>query len=145
MNATAMAAGAIVLGVAAGVLGGMFGIGGGLILVPALILAFGLDPTSATGTSLVAQLLPVGLLGTIAYWRSGKAQVGTGLWIAAGLTVGVLIGARINLSLPQAHVKRAYGLFLLIVAAYFLFAPEGVKPRQPAAAPPLAMPDDPAR
>ncbi len=62
------------LGVGAGVVGGMFGIGGGLIIVPALVLAFGFDQKTATGTSLLAQLLPVAFLAVREFWRRGRGR-----------------------------------------------------------------------
>ena len=66
------------VGLGAGVVGGMFGIGGGLIIVPALMLGFGLDQKTATGTSLMAQLLPVAVLAVIEYWRRGEIRVELG-------------------------------------------------------------------
>jgi uncharacterized membrane protein YfcA len=109
------------LGVAAGVIGGMFGIGGGLIMVPALILLFGYDTKTASGTSLFAQLLPVGLFGVYEYWRRGEVQVVAGLWVALGLLLGVVIGAMITGRLSGGEVRRAYGIFLILVGIYFLF------------------------
>src|SRR5271156_6298539 len=88
------------LGLGAGVVGGMFGIGGGLIIVPALILAFGFDQKTATGTSLLAQLLPVGILAVRAYWVRGEVDVARGLGIACGLVFGTLIGAMVTGLLP---------------------------------------------
>lgn len=110
----------LLLGLAAGTIGGMFGIGGGLIMVPALILLFGLDLKTATGTSLFAQLLPVGLLGVLEYYRRGEVQIVSGLWIAVGILFGVLIGAKLTGLLPASEVKRAYGVFLIAVGIYFL-------------------------
>ncbi|MFO0958624.1 MAG: sulfite exporter TauE/SafE family protein [Isosphaeraceae bacterium] len=136
--------GMVLLGLVAGVIGGMFGIGGGLIMVPALILLFNIDPKTATGTSLLAQLLPVGVLGVREYWRRGQVAVGPGLWIAAGLLFGVLIGSMLTGKMDAVTMKRSYGLFLLAVGAYFLLAPEGAakfrKPTPPASADAKAQP-----
>lgn len=122
-------AGMIALGLFAGVIGGMFGIGGGLIMVPALVLIFGFDTKMATGTSLLAQLLPVGILGVREYWRRGEIAIGPGLWIALGLLGGVLLGAMLTGLMNPATMKRSYGAFLVLVGAYFLLAPQGVKPK----------------
>jgi uncharacterized membrane protein YfcA len=111
----------LTLGLVAGTIGGMFGIGGGLIMVPALILIFGLDLKTATGTSLFAQLLPVGVLGVLEYWRRGEVQVGAGLWIALGILFGALLGAKLTGVVPGGDMKRLYGLFLVAVGIYFLF------------------------
>ena len=133
----------VCLGFLAGVLGGMFGIGGGLIIVPALILIFTLDPKTASGTSLMAQLPPVALLAVLEYGRRGQLQVGTGLWIAVGLTVGGLCGALLTGYLSGPSMKRLYGVFLLVVGIYFLLAPQGVKPKpRPAPMPELTSPAD---
>jgi uncharacterized membrane protein YfcA len=110
------------LGVAAGVLGGLFGIGGGLVIVPVLVLALGLDQKTATGTSLFALLWPVGALGVLEYWRRGEARIGLGAWIAVGLLLGILIGARLTRPMSADLLKRAYGVFLLAVGLYYLFA-----------------------
>ena len=91
------------LGLGAGVVGGMFGIGGGLIIVPALILAFGFDQKTATGTSLMAQLLPVAILAVLEFWRRDQVDVPKGLGIAAGLVFGTLIGALITGILPAGN------------------------------------------
>ncbi len=109
------------LGLGAGVVGGMFGIGGGLIIVPALILAVGLDQKTALGTSMLAQLLPVGLLAVLEYHRRGEVDFPRGFAIAGGLVVGTLIGATLTGLIQPAAMKRAYGAFLVIVGLYFLF------------------------
>lgn len=118
----------IAVGLGAGVVGGMFGIGGGLIIVPALMLAFGLDQKTATGTSLLAQLLPVAVLAVIEYGRRGEIRVSWGLAIAVGLVFGTVLGAKLAGLLKPADMKRLYGVFLVAVGIYFLFG-ETVKPR----------------
>jgi hypothetical protein len=116
------------VGLGAGIVGGMFGIGGGLIIVPALMLGFGIDQKTATGTSLLAQLLPVAVLAVIEYGRRGEIRVSWGLAIAAGLVFGTLIGAKLTGLLKPADMKRLYGVFLVGVGVYFLFGGT-VKPR----------------
>lgn len=110
----------LALGLAAGVLSGLFGIGGGLVIVPGLVILFGLDQKTATGTSLLALLMPVGLLAVIDYYRRDKLQVSYGLWIAPGLFVGALIGSRLTVGLSDQALKRVYAGFLVIVAAYYV-------------------------
>ena len=110
-----------VIGLAAGVIGGMFGIGGGLIIVPALILMFGVDQKTATGTSLLAQLLPVAILAVWEYKKRGEIEVSWGLAIAAGLVFGTLIGAKLTGLLSPTSMKRLYGVFLVVVGVYFLY------------------------
>jgi len=120
----------LLLGLVAGVLGGMFGIGGGLVIVPALVLAFGLDMKTATGTSLFALIWPVGLLGVVEFWRHGKLRADYGGWIALGLFLGAYFGARITIALPVSTLKRVYGVFLVVAGVYYLWQPIA-KPRAP--------------
>ena len=103
------------VGLCAGVLSGIFGIGGGLIIVPALVLLGGWTTSEAAGTSLAALLLPVGLLGSYVYWRAGHVNVVAAVILAGGLFVGAAIGARIGLAAPPAIVQRSLGVLLLVV------------------------------
>jgi uncharacterized membrane protein YfcA len=107
----------LVIGLAAGILAGLFGIGGGVVIVPALILLASFKPQTATGTSLAALLLPVGALGAWQYWQSGDVRIRAALWIALGLLVGAWVGARIGVPLPPRVMQRAFAVFLVVVAA----------------------------
>jgi uncharacterized membrane protein YfcA len=120
-------------GFLAGVLSGMFGIGGGLVIVPALVVVLGMSIKSATATSLFALMWPVGLLGVIAYWREGYVDARAGLWIAIGLFLGAYLGARVTLALPATAVRRGYAVFLLVAGTYLLWTnlPEPATVRQP--------------
>jgi uncharacterized protein len=110
----------LILGVAAGVLSGMFGIGGGVIIVPALILLFGFDQLQANGTSLAALLMPVSIFAVWQYYRAGKLQIPVAAWIALGLIFGGFVGAELAISLPSATLKQLYGFFLLYAAWRFI-------------------------
>ncbi|HZT97839.1 MAG TPA: TSUP family transporter, partial [Chloroflexota bacterium] len=83
----------LLIGLVAGVAGGMFGIGGGAIMVPAMVIIVGLGQKLSTGTSLAAQILPIGILGAIVYYKNGNLNIKYALLIAAGLLVGNLFGA----------------------------------------------------
>ena len=115
-----MIASVLALGFVAGVLSGMFGIGGGLVIVPALVIMFQMPIKTATGTSLFALMWPVGLLGVMAYWREGHLNPRFGAVIAVGLFFGAYLGAKLTLALPPSTIKRAYAVFLLVVGTYFL-------------------------
>jgi uncharacterized protein len=110
----------LALGLTAGVLSGMFGIGGGLLIVPVLVLGFGLSQKAATGTSLLALLMPVGLLGVLEYWRRQEVRLDYGLLIALGLFAGAYFGAKLTEYVTDRTMKRIYAVFLLVVAAYYL-------------------------
>ncbi|HKI19104.1 MAG TPA: sulfite exporter TauE/SafE family protein [Isosphaeraceae bacterium] len=122
----------IVLGLAAGVLSGLFGIGGGLVIVPALVLMFGFGIKTAVGTSLFVILLPTGLLGVLEYYKNGEMKIAAGLWIAFGVFCGAYFGAVMAGAVPAITMRRLYAVFLLVVATYFLVAPERVTKRAPA-------------
>jgi uncharacterized membrane protein YfcA len=106
----------IVIGLGAGVLAGMFGIGGGVVIVPALILIAKLTPQMATGTSLASLLLPVGALGAWAYYKEGHVRVVPALLIGLGLFFGAYAGARIAQNMSALALKRSFSVFLVLVA-----------------------------
>jgi len=109
------------IGLLAGIMAGMFGIGGGNIIVPLLTLALHYPPKRAIATSLGAILLPFGLPGVIFYYNRGTLDLSAAAWIALGLFMGTVFGARVTIRLPSATVKLLYGIFLLFVAARFFF------------------------
>jgi uncharacterized protein len=107
---------ALVLGLVAGVLSGVFGIGGGVVIVPGLVLLLGFGQKTATGTSLLALILPVGALALWSYARAGHVDVRAGLLIAAGVFVGSLFGARFALGQSEALLRRLFAVLLLALA-----------------------------
>lgn len=106
----------ILIGVAAGVLAGLFGIGGGVVIVPALLYFARMTPLTATGTSLGALLLPVGALGAWEYYRTGNLDVRAAMLLALGLFLGAFFGARFAQTLTPIVLKRAFAVFLVLVA-----------------------------
>lgn len=106
----------ILIGVGAGVLSGLFGIGGGVVIVPALLYVARMSQITATGTSLGALLLPVGALGAWEYYRTGDLDVRAALMIAIGLFFGAFFGAKLAHLLTAVQLKRAFAVFLVLVA-----------------------------
>lgn len=106
----------ILIGLAAGVLSGLFGIGGGVVIVPALLLLARMAPLSATGTSIGALLLPVGALGAWEYYRKGHLDLRVALLLAVGMFFGAFFGARLAQMLTPVMLKRAFAVFLVLVA-----------------------------
>jgi uncharacterized membrane protein YfcA len=111
----------IVIGLLAGLLAGLFGIGGGLLIVPALVLAARMPIQVATGTSLGALLLPAGLLGALVYYRAGNLDVRAALFIALGLLVGAWLGAQLAQEIKAPTLTRMFAVFLVIVAVRMWF------------------------
>lgn len=113
----------ITIGFAAGIAGGLFGIGGGAIMVPAMVLLLGMGQKFSTGTSIIAQVLPIGILGAIVYYRNGNASIKQGALLAAGLLVGFLLGAWYanRATVSDQFMKKLYGVFLFVIGARYLF------------------------
>ncbi|HTC01657.1 MAG TPA: sulfite exporter TauE/SafE family protein [Ferruginibacter sp.] len=111
----------ILIGVASGMLSGFVGVGGGLIIVPALVLFLEFSQKMAQGTSLAILLLPVGILAVMEYYKHGYIDIRIALIISAGFVVGGFVGSRIALVLPQDIIKKVFAIFMLIVAMKMLF------------------------
>ncbi len=114
-------AGLLLLGTLAGVFAGMFGIGGGLIIVPALALLYGMKQHAAVGTSLGALLLPVGALSAWVYWKNGNVNIKYSVLLAAGLLVGAFLGAKLVEPVSDLTLRRMFGAFLLLVSVRMLW------------------------
>lgn len=112
----------LLIGLVAGVAGGMFGIGGGAIMVPAMVMLIGLDQKFATGTSVAAQILPIGILAAIVYYQKGNLNIKYAVIIAVGLIVGNLFGALFANQpfISSEMMKKLYGIFLLLIALRYL-------------------------
>ncbi len=104
------------IGLAGGLLSGMFGIGGGIIIVPALIYFMQYSQQKAQGTSLAALLLPVGILGFWNYYQKGQADFKLGALVAAGLFVGAFFGSKIATQVNDAILRKCFAVFLVAVA-----------------------------
>jgi len=111
----------IFIGLAAGLVSGLFGVGGGLVIVPCLVFIVGIKLHTAIGTSLGALLLPVGLLGVMEYYKSNNVDVRVALLVASGLFVGAYFGAKIVQPLSPLILKRIYAGFLFFVAFKMAF------------------------
>lgn len=114
----------LLLGVFAGISAGVFGIGGGIILVPALVLVLKYPQATANGTSLVALLLPVGIFGVLEYYKASKItgeNIRLGILIALGMFVGTYLGARLAVHVPVKLLTKIFSVFLLTVALKMFF------------------------
>ena len=113
----------LIIGFVAGIAGGLFGLGGGAIMVPAMVLLLGMSQRLSTGTSIIAQIFPIGILAAIVYYREGNANIKLGIILAVGLVAGNLLGALFanHSFVSDELMKKLYGLFLLTIGARYLF------------------------
>lgn len=114
-------AGLLMLGICAGYLGGLAGIGGGMVIVPALVFFFGLSQHQAQGTSLALMLPPIGLLATWQYYKYGLVEGKIALFVIIGYLIGNFLGGRLAVELPDGILKRIFGLLMLLAALKMLF------------------------
>jgi uncharacterized membrane protein YfcA len=108
----------LLIGLFAGVASGLFGIGGGILIVPALTFLAGFSQGKATGTSLAVLLPPVGLLAVWEYYRHGNVDLKAGLFVALGLVLGAWLGAMGANKMGDAWLKMAFGLFVTGMGLY---------------------------
>ncbi len=112
----------IFVGLLAGILGGMFGIGGATIVIPALVYFFGFTQHQAQGTTLAMLVPPIGILAVWRYWQAGNVKVGIAGLLCIGFLFGALIGANFIQNIPDVTLKRMFGVFLAIVAVKMIFS-----------------------
>lgn len=118
-----MEIGILIVGILAGVMSGLFGIGGGIVMVPTLIAIFGMNMLDANATSLAAMLLPVGIFGVINYYKAGYINLKDSLWIALGLFGGSFFGAELAVTLDVNLLAKLYAAYLLWIAVGYFDIP----------------------
>lgn len=106
----------IILGLVAGIFGGMFGIGGGTILIPAMVYLFGLTQHQAQGTTLAIMVPPIGLLAALRYWQAGNVKLSMAIFICLGFFIGGLLGADLVQRISDPLLKRLFGIYLLFIS-----------------------------
>lgn len=111
----------ILVGIAAGMLSGLVGIGGGIIIVPALVYFLAFSQKMAQGTSLGILLLPIGILGVLQYYKEGYIDLKVVLIISLAFLVGSYFGSKIALRMPNELVKKIFAIFMILIAIKILF------------------------
>ncbi len=111
----------VFLGFLAGGLSGFFGIGGGILMVPALVYFYGFTQHLAQGTSLAVMLLPVGLPGVLNYYRDGNVDLRVAACLVAGFLVGVTVSSSLVGQIPADALRRGFGVLLLITSIKMMF------------------------
>lgn len=110
----------ILIGLVAGFISGLIGIGGGVFIVPALVMLLGYSQKAAQGTSLGILLLPVGILAVYKYYQHGYLNPGSVLVMAGAFLVGSLLGSQLAMSWSDQLVKKAFAIILLIISLKML-------------------------
>lgn len=113
--------GLLLLGLAAGVLSSMVGIGGGLVIVPALVLLFAFSQKMAQGTSLALLLPPIGFFAVLNYYKAGYVDLKVAGLLAISFVIGSYLGSKIALGVPDALLKKVFAVFLGLVSIKYLF------------------------
>ncbi len=109
------------IGLVAGFLSGLVGIGGGVIIVPALVLFLGFSQKEAQGTSLGILLLPVGILAVVQYYKQGFLNVNFVLIVALSFIAGGFLGSKLALTLSDAKMKKVFAIIMMLIAIKMLF------------------------
>src|SRR5512147_2030694 len=110
-------AGYLALGLIAGILSGVVGIGGGVIIVPALVFFFDMTQHTAQGTTVAMLVLPVGILASWIYYKQGYVDLPVAGFLASGFFLGSMAGARIAVMLPAAALEKFFGIVIVLVGA----------------------------
>lgn len=111
----------VTIGIFGGVASGLFGVGGGIVIVPALIYWAGFSQHKATGTSLAVLLPPIGLAATLEYYRSGNVDIRAAMILAAAMFVGAWGGAFLANQMKGPHLRLIFGVFVLCVGVYLIY------------------------
>jgi len=110
----------IAIGIVTGAMAGMLGIGGAIIMIPALVFFLGFSQQMAQGTSLAVMLPPIGIIAAYNYYKAGQVNIKYALILAGCFLIGSYFGSKLALNLPQATLKKIFGVLLLLVAAKML-------------------------
>lgn len=111
----------LIIGLFTGVLGGLVGVGGGIILVPALVFFLGFSQLDAQGTSLALIMFPVGILGVIQYYKQGHVDFKIVVLLAIGFVLGSFLGSKISLNINQQIVRKIFACLMIFIAIKMLF------------------------
>ena len=111
----------LLTGLSAGILGGFIGVGGGIIIVPAMVVFLGMTQHQAQGTSLAMMLPPIGILAVWNYWKADAVDMRAAMILAAAFVVGGFLGSKFSLKLDPTKVKLIFGFFMLLVAVRMIF------------------------
>jgi uncharacterized membrane protein YfcA len=110
----------LAIGIVTGIMAGMLGIGGAIIMVPALVFIMGFSQHMAQGTSLAVMLPPIGIIAAFNYWKAGQVDLRFAIILAVAFIIGSYFGSKFALNLPQPVLRKIFGILLLVVAVKML-------------------------
>ena len=107
----------LAIGLGAGILSGVFGIGGGIVIVPALIYLAKFEPQQAVGTSLAALVVPIGAaIGAVTYYRAGHLDVKAAVLIVVGMAIGAMLGSQVATHVDATLLKKGFAVLMVVMA-----------------------------
>lgn len=112
----------LLIGLIAGIISGLIGIGGAIIMIPALIYFIGMNQYEAQGTSLAVMLPPIGILAAYNYYKAGELNLQYALIIAFAFIIGGYFGSKLALNIPIGYIRRFFGIILLLISIHIIFS-----------------------
>jgi uncharacterized protein len=112
----------VIIGLLAGAFGGLLGLGGGLIIIPGLVMLAGVDQHTAIGTSLAVMLPPIGLFATYNYYKAGHVNLTYAIIIAVTFLIGSYFTSKIAINIPETTIKKIFSIFLVLIAIKMFFS-----------------------
>ena len=112
----------ILIGLFAGIMSGFIGIGGGVVMVPALVYVLGLSQHEAQGTSLILMLPPIGILAVMNYYKAGQVNIWYGVIIALAFVIGGYFGSKVALKMSPSKVKLIFGVLMLYISFKMIYS-----------------------
>jgi len=112
----------VIIGLISGMLSGVFGVGGAIIVIPALVFILGLSQHQAQGTSLAFMIPPVGILAAWNYWKAGQVNWKFALVLSLTFIVGAYLGSRVSVNIPDRILRKFFGLLMFLIALKMIFS-----------------------
>ncbi len=112
----------VVVGILSGMLAGVFGVGGAIIVIPALVFMLGLSQHDAQGTSLAFMIPPVGILAAWNYWKAGHVNWKMALVLSLTFVVGAYLGSEFSINIPDKILRRMFGVLMMLIALKMIFS-----------------------
>lgn len=117
--------GLLIVGICAGYLSGLVGVGGGIVIVPALVYIFGYSQHLSQGTTLALMIPPIGIFAAVEYYKKGFVDIRIAAIIIAGFLIGSFFGSKLAIGLPDHTIRRIFAILMIGIAVKMLFFTKG--------------------